>query len=568
MIPAVIAADTRSPGERDLFEYLRDDKGTADWTVLHSFNLPTHVTQVEGECDFVVIVPGLGVLCLEVKAHRSVARSENGLWHLGHDTPTWRGPFQQAEDNMRSLMSILSSRRRDLADAALVWSAVAFTHTDFRVPTVEWRDWEVIDARDLRDHAVSELVVAVLTRARQEVPHKAMDGVPTPDDCQAIVKVLRPSFEVIQTPAQRRAGAAATLQAFTEEQYEAIDGMARNRRVVFEGPAGTGKTVLALEAARRAASGGEKVALICFNRLLGEWMKTQTDQIPGVTVGTIHGLMRGIAGVELPGPVPPGYFESVLPDLAAGALLESDGVPLFDALIVDEAQDILRKQYLDFLDLAVEGGLEGGRWTLFGDFRRQALFDSADIDLDDFLSRWPGVATFNLRINCRNTQRIARWVTVMSSLDPGYSSVRRPDPGAVPRMHYFSEPSLQAKVLEKEVLPALYRDGFEGQDIVLVSPYRDCAATSLSSPWKDRLRTCETATAAGHLRYATISAFKGLEAPVIILTDITAVTEDRARSLFYTGATRATEQLHVFASANLREQFLQLLDRPSGASVA
>ena len=49
MIPAVIAGEIASPGERVLFQRFRDEEGAEDWTVLHSFNLPKHVTQVEGD---------------------------------------------------------------------------------------------------------------------------------------------------------------------------------------------------------------------------------------------------------------------------------------------------------------------------------------------------------------------------------------------------------------------------------------------------------------------------------------------------------------------------------------
>ncbi len=39
-------------------------------------------------------------------------------------------------------------------------------------------------------------------------------------------------------------------------------------RVVVYGGAGTGKTVLAVDAARRLASAGQRVLFLCFNRLL------------------------------------------------------------------------------------------------------------------------------------------------------------------------------------------------------------------------------------------------------------------------------------------------------------
>lgn len=70
MIPT--SCSTKSPGEPDVFEALRNDPETASWTLLHSLDLAQHVSQVAGEIDFVVLVPCLGVLCLEVKGSSSV----------------------------------------------------------------------------------------------------------------------------------------------------------------------------------------------------------------------------------------------------------------------------------------------------------------------------------------------------------------------------------------------------------------------------------------------------------------------------------------------------------------
>ena len=54
-----------------------------------------------------------------------------------------------------------------------------------------------------------------------------------------------------------------------------LDLLGGNRRCLFEGAAGTGKTLLALEFARRCAQSGDRVLLICFNRLLGDWFANE-----------------------------------------------------------------------------------------------------------------------------------------------------------------------------------------------------------------------------------------------------------------------------------------------------
>ena len=46
-----------------------------------ALELGRHINQSEGECDFLILAPGLGVLVLEVKAARTVARDESG-WKL------------------------------------------------------------------------------------------------------------------------------------------------------------------------------------------------------------------------------------------------------------------------------------------------------------------------------------------------------------------------------------------------------------------------------------------------------------------------------------------------------
>lgn len=562
MIPSTIDPKTSSPGEREIFTRLRDDPGTADWIALHSFNLPRHRTQVQGEADFVVLVPSKGMLCLEVKAHRRVTREADGKWRLGQGQPSSRSPFQQADDNMRSLQDVLGERRLTDAQSLVTWLAVVFTHCEFRVPAVEWNAWEVIDRRDLRVRPVSDLLVAVLDHARAKLPGKARDDAPTAKQCANIAQALRPRFEVAQPAAQRRSEDEEHLRAFTEEQFVALDGMAGNPRVVFEGPAGTGKTLLAIEAARRAAASGDRVGFLCFNRLLGEWLAAETASLgENVTTSTLHKLMLSYANTAVPREASADYFATELPELAMEALLDANEDPPFDYLVVDEAQDILRDSYLDFLDLTCRGGLSAGRWTMFGDFERQALFGAADVDLASFLAGRASAARFGLRMNCRNTPRIARWVSMVAGLDPPYAQVRRPDSGPPPRTRYYSGSGHQVELL-CQALSELYDAGFEGRDIVVLSPRKNGAATQIAeAPWRDRIRAYDTAGDSGFVRFTTVHAFKGLEAPVVVLTDIEEIHGDRARALFYTATTRATDRLVVLAMEDLKDEMLELVDQ-------
>src|SRR5437879_4284629 len=144
MIPAVVDPHTPSPGERDVFQRLESDPLAADWTVIHSLDLPHHVRQISGELDFVVLVPGSGILCLEVKAAATISRRE-GIWYYGRDPKgDPRGPFRQASDGMHSLRERVAKRCPPAA-RAVFWSAVVLPYTTLDLESEEWHPWQLID---------------------------------------------------------------------------------------------------------------------------------------------------------------------------------------------------------------------------------------------------------------------------------------------------------------------------------------------------------------------------------------------------------------------------------------
>ena len=330
--------------------------------------------------------------------------------------------------------------------------------------------------------------------------------------------MLRPDFEAFQSPRQRRRRASAELKRYTEEQFGAIDAMAHNPRVVFEGPAGTGKTLLAIECARRALADGKRTLFVCYNRLLGGWIRHETDGLgEGLTAGTLHSYMLNVAGLGRPPASDQHFWQDELPALALERLLEAEGSLPFDVLVVDEAQDLLDDRYLDVLDLSLAGGLSGGEWRLFGDFERQAIYGSDAAGLDGFLSRrGAGAPLYSLRMNCRNTPRVASLVRLLSHLDPDYSKVLRPDDGVEPDLRFYPNDGAGPEALVR-VLSELRDEGYRGRDVVVLSPRGSASSASrlTEQPWRDRLRPIGEADG-GHTQFGTIHAFKGLEAPAVV----------------------------------------------------
>src|ERR1019366_5621561 len=125
------------------------------------------------------------------------------------------------------------------------------------------------------------------------------------------------------------------------------------------------------------------------------------------------------------------FWQSELPLRALDAILESETrLGSIDTLIVDEAQDLLQAHYLDVLDALLAGGLSSGVWRFFGDFEKQSIYGTSNLSDSEFVnSLSSGVPRFLLTRNCRNTPRIAAFVTLLADFTNGYREVLRPDTG-------------------------------------------------------------------------------------------------------------------------------------------
>lgn len=566
MIPATIDPQTPSPGERDVFHRLESDPLSAEWTVIHSLDLPHHVRQISGELDFVVLIPESGVLCLEVKAAATIARRD-GLWYYGKDARgEARGPFRQGADGMHSLRERLCKRRPELA-RVVFWSAVILPYTTLEFQPEEWHPWQLIDSARYRSSSLAASCARVLERARALLQTKETAGwfdpgarIPSREDCDTIARTLRPNFEVFQSPRARRQQNSEELKRYTEEQFGALDAMARNPRVIFEGPAGTGKTLLAIECARRANDAGQRTLLVCFNRLLALWIQRETAGLDLVTADTLHGHMLKSAGITPPPSPPATFWAQELPHLALDRLLGAERGGVFDLLVVDEAQDLLDERYLDVVDLSLVGGLSTGAWRLFGDFERQAIYGVETLSIDEFQGgRGGGAPLYSLRANCRNTPRVATLVRLLSHLAPDYTHVLRPDDGVEPDIRFYANDDDAPRALAR-ALEELRSHGYRGREIVILSPRaRGAAAERLSDePWRSRLRPL-TAGGQGYTLYGTIHAFKGLEAPAVIITDFDHVSGGTAEALFYIAVTRPTQRLLLLLPESARAELAHML---------
>ena len=568
LIPPIIA-DYKYEGERDVAVRLRDAPSTTDWTVLHSLDIASHRSQIFGECDFVIIIPGKGVLCIEVKGCKSL-KVDGGIWYYGTNPKgDSRGPFKQASEAMHSIRRYLIGKRPDLSNIVF-WTGVIFPFINFEKASPEWYSWQVIDASSYMSRPIHQLFSNILDQARiilSENPktHWFRQSLSTPEieQCRLITNILRPEFEFYETPAARRMELHETLKKYTCEQFIALDVMQANPRVIFNGPAGTGKTLLAIESARRASLCGRKTLFLCFNKLIAAWIKSQFSETDRqhLTINTLHSFMLKISELKNPFDFTPDFWTSILPETALECLIEKSGQIAFDFLVIDEAQDILRTEYLDFIDLCLKGGLKSGRWNIFGDFVYQQIYSAANIQFEDFIQdRFINAPVFTLGVNCRNTPRIAAYAPLLGGLAPDYSNILRPDDNVKPEIIFIRDSEKQVDLLAGLLERFRLKEKFKGEEIVILSPLAsNCCVSRLSAPWGDRIKPFTVNATGGHVRYTTIHSFKGLEAPVIIVTDIEKIRDAESMNLLYIAVTRSLSRLVVIFYESAKKDLLNML---------
>ncbi|NKR43379.1 ATP-binding domain-containing protein [Rhodococcus hoagii] len=549
MIPACFPQDA-PPGEKSVYQALASSTETDDWLVLHSVGISDHVKNPEGEADFVVIAPHLGVLIIEVKSHDYVD-FRNGVWHLGSQKPTARGPFKQASEAKHSIRAFLLKKKVELRYLPVI-SAAWFTAVRARTTlpsSSEWHDWEVLDSEDLKNDpigAIRRTFKAGTAHLDDTFPGFSYGGVgPDEATAQRIALALRPNFEIGVVAGDLRHARASQLVRFVEEQYMALDAMADNPAVLFTGPAGSGKTFLAMEAARREIEIGNQGRLICFNRFLGQRLVTDMPEDPRLTVGTLHSQMLTLAGVSAPREPSSVFWAEELPERALEALIDMGDSARCDFLVVDEIQDVLSEPYIDVLDFMVKGGLTSGRVLMFGDFERQAIYDDGD-GLERLKARLPHLPSSKLVMNCRNLPRIGHSVNHLSRLRPGYQKFRREDDGTNPVWLKYRRGEDQSMHL-RQAVQALRNESYDLSEIVVLSPLGSTSvAATTSDTWLQQvLKPADgRPRRKGELQYSTIHAYKGLDAPAVIVTDLDRDSVPNFESVLYVGLTRATDRLY------------------------
>jgi RecA/RadA recombinase len=482
------------------------------------------------EVDFVVAIEGAGIVCLEVKG--------GDVWHDGETWWQKRGGHEHKIDPVRQVRQACYALR-DFIENDDRWTQGRLRWDHFVVlpnaeiaadfASAECPRWKVIDRGDLPT-LVDKLRYVLV---RQEIERPLLG--------QQAIEQLSTALSGRGLP-QRSVVARAlanedAADALTEHQAVILDAIQLLNRVEVRGGAGSGKTFLAMEQARRLSAKGQRVALVCYSHGLASYLERLTANWPRrqqpAYVGEFHDL-----GKLWGAPDPPDesvrseetvqFWEHDLPLKMTELAGQLEPGHRFDAIVIDEAQDFA-DSWWDPLLAALKDDETGGTYVFTDEGQR--VFDrhgSPPVPLVPLV----------LDHNLRNTRQIA------NAFQPLVDHPMRFLGGEGPAVKFVACAREDAMNAGDDEVELLLEAGWRPEDVALLTTgtrhpeqKERQAAGSVSywdSFWDDE-----------QVFYGHVLGFKGLERRAVVLVVNEESAFERSRERLYVGLSRARDLLVV-----------------------
>ena len=529
-MPQMYPTDPRfaSSAEELIWNRLRDQLMDDD-LVIHGQRVTDH--EKDHEADFVVAIEGAGIVCMEVKGGE-VWHNGDGWWQSRRgDSAKPIDPVAQARGACYAL--------REYVESDPAWSLgrlrwdhmVVFPHAEiasnFALPNCP--RWKIIDRTQLDE--LFPLIRRVPLEKKQDLPLLNTSGI------QQLRTALSgrglPQRDVVARSYENESAA----DLLTEQQSVLLGAIRMLKRVEVRGGAGSGKTFLALEQARRLTKDGQRVAVVCYSHGLASYLNRVTsnwkyNEKPAY-VGGFHELSQLWGAPSGPdesvrNEETQKFWEHDLPRLMTDLAEQLPPNQRFDAIVIDEAQDFADEWWRPML-AALKDPDTGGIYV-FSD-EAQRVFDrigSPPVELVPLV----------LDHNLRNTKQIA------SAFSPLVGQRMKLQGGDGPDVTFVACAAADSLNAADDAVDELLDAGWRPEDIALLTTgsrhNEQVARQELGAKayW-------DTFWDADQVFYGHVLGFKGLERRVVVLALNEYQQQERSKERLYVGLSRARDQLVV-----------------------
>lgn len=451
-----------------------------------------------GEIDFLIFHHELGVLALEVKGgaivHQSngfaykktgqvfdpvtqVRRGTHGLaeWLRNHNAGNWRIGYAVVFPNSETSGRALPPALVDMS--------------------VKESQKIVIDIRDLKE--LGARIIEIMQYWK-----KALGT--TPPGRKKVLElkeVLLPDVDYSPYWLTRISHDTLTWLQLTPEQLGCLNRMLEEQRFVVNGLAGTGKTLLAVECARKLSEIGKHVLFLTHNVHLTQKLKRELQDSRLVEVCTRFELCRRAAntvGIKVPvnnsEPIEQIELQNWYQFGAVEALrlaIEQEKLLQYDALIVDEGQVIQEDWWI-----VLSHWFKGKKIIVCCDYTQVFEFEKGveAVDIAKFIEAH---SSLTLTLNLRSPKAVFEKLQQIHPTDYQQLSLRYLEEDALEEIA-VSDPEgalqdilwrLKEERIPKEAIIVLYTDSPPPKDILAVFGVRS----------------------------ESIGKYRGMESPVVIV---------------------------------------------------
>ncbi|MEP9852961.1 NERD domain-containing protein [Staphylococcus aureus] len=523
-----------SSGEARLFEEFT--KLSDDYIIFHSVEWSTKSgRKVQfGEADFLIFNKKYGILSLEVK-HGGIKGKEGRVVQINRRTNQefTIDPMNQADKSKYKFIDILNKSLQyemKIPVNSMVWlTGIKSSDLIGNLPLNYHKKNNTFFSEHIQDvqHAI-ESCFKFYGVQKQNIKKNLVTK---------IVDSIVPEFHAIPSMSNLIEENNFYFNRMTNEQSYLLDYLEEQEEAAIHGAAGTGKTMLAVEKARRLSQ-DNNVVFLCFNKLLIEFLRNQyKNELTNVTFVNLNALAAKALRKEKISDEDIHYFLNNIEDFS--------DVWDFKHIIIDEGQDFTNTSIELLKEIAV---LQESCFYVFFDKnqviqQRDNLKWIKEMDCKLVLSR-----------NCRNTLQIARTSTKPIGISEKKLKMKMQVDGNQP--YYFKAESKNHLIdwLNKRI-QYYTNEGIKKNQITLLTT-KTIESSILKNIQKIGNYTLTNVPNNKHILFTTSRKFKGLESDIIFIIDIDKTTffNDENRMVFYVASSRAKSQLELVASLTKEEE--------------